>query len=557
MGWRRNRWRAGGWLLAVAIALLAALPGGTQTRRDTVVIGMVQEPDLLGPFSIMDAAGSVENAVFGSAAPFTDRWVRQPQMVEKLPTLKDGDWVVLPNKKMRVTWKLRRGFTWHDGRPVTALDWRFTFGVFRNPATPLVSRFIVNKVDNVLVPDPADPYTFVVQWNELWPLAGSTPFGGGYPLPRHLLESAYLKDPGRLNLLPYWRAPVGNGPYRFGEWVPGSHITLEGYERFALAAPRIKRVTFRFFLDSNTLLANQITGAVDATAINGFDCLAMEQIERRNPQIKTHYREGMGWERIDFNLDNEWLRDRRVRQAIASAVDRAAIAELSCSGGRQPVAHTWLTPRHPAGNPRVRKYDYDPARARALLQEAGFIPGTDGILRDAGGKRLELTIMTTAGNALREQIEVVMKEQLRQVGIDLRIDNRPASVFLGPILNRRQFPHLALYRSNFTPESIPFNRFHSSQIPSAENNWEGDNRAGWRNPENDRIWEQLISELDEKRRVQLLARQQEIFAEDLPSLPLFFALNLTTSHQALRGVRPTGLQGSYLPWNIWEWQWAP
>ena len=528
-----------------------AAPGG----RDTVVIGMAQEPDRLGAFSIMVAAAVVEHALFAQAAPFTDRWVRMPVMLEKLPSLKDGDWVLLPNNKMKVTWRLRRGFSWHDGRPVTALDWRFTYGVFRNPQTPQVSRFILNKVDNVLVPNPADPYTMIVQWNELYPFAGSLPFGGSFPLPRHLLEGAYLKDPDRLPAHSYWRAPVGHGPYRFVEWVPGSHITLEAYDRFPLGAPKIKRVTFRFILDTTVLQVNQITGALDATENTGFDCQAAEQIERRNPQIAVQFREAMRWERIDFNLDNEWLRDRRVRQAIAHAIDRAAIAELSCPGGRQPVAHAWLPPRHPGYNPNVKKYEYDPARAKALLAEAGFTPGLDGILRDRNGKRAEMTIMTTAGNALREQIELIIKDQLKDVGIDLRIDNRPPSVFLGPIVSRRQFPHMALYLSNFSPESMPFVRFHSSQIPSAENNWSGDNRAGWRNAENDRIWEQLASELDERTRIRLLRRQQEIFAEDLPSLPLYFALRLTTTHKALRGIRPTGLVDSYLTWNIWEWRW--
>ena len=552
------RRRCGAWLLALLLAAVIVTPpapAAAQGRRDAVTIGMAQEPDRLGAFSIMVAATVVEHGLFAEAAPFTDRWVRVPVAVEKIPTLKDGDWVLLPNGKMRVTWRLRRGFTWHDGRPVTALDWRFTYGMFRNPQTPQVSRFILNKVDNVLVPNPADPYTMVVQWNEFWPFAGSLPFGGSYPLPRHLLEGAYLKDPGRLPAHPYWRAPVGHGPYRFVEWVPGSHITLEAYDRFPLGRPKIKTVIFRFILDATVLQVNQITGAVDATENNGFDCLAGEQIARRNPQIAVQFREAMRWERIDFNLDNEWLRDKRVRQAIAHAIDRLAIAELSCPGGRQPVAHTWLPPRHPGYNPAVRKYPHEPARARQLLAEAGFTLGPDGILRDPTGKRVEMTIMSTSGNALREQIELLIKEHLREVGIDLRIDNRPASVLLGPVLTRRQFPHMILYLSNFSPESIPFNRFHSSQIPSAENNWEGDNRAGWRNPENDRIWEQLTSELDEKKRNSLLRRQQEVFAEDLPSLSLYFALRLTTTHRALRGIRPTGLVGSYLTWNIWEWQW--
>lgn len=551
-----KRFRSALVLVCVALLVMPLAPATGAPARDTVVVGLAQEPDQLGLFTIMAVAGVIHNAMWGYVAPFTDKWVRVPIMVEKLPTLKDGDWVALPNKKMRVTWKLKRGFTWHDGRPVTALDYRFTYGVVRNPLTPRQSRFIVDKIDNILVPNPNDPYTLVVQWNELWPFANSDPSGRQTIFPRHVLESAYLKDPATLDRHPYWRAPLTNGPYKFVEWVPGSHITLEAYDKWPLGKPRIKRIVFRFILDSTVLTANQISGDVQATEINNFGCEQMEQIERRNPQVQTNYKEALTWERFDFNLDNEWLKDRRVRQAIAHALDRAALANISCSGGRQPVAHSWLAPGHPASNPNVKKYNFDQARSRQLLAEAGFTPGPDGILRDASGKRVEMTIMTTAGNAVREQIEQVIKEQLKQVGIDLRIDNRPASVFLGPIISRRQFPFLAMYGSLFTPESVPFNRFHSSQIPTEANAWQGDNRAGWRNVENDRLWEQLISELDEKKRIALFHRQQEIFAEELPSLPLYFRLSLTTNYKALRNVKPTGLGTYYIPWNSWEWAWA-
>jgi peptide/nickel transport system substrate-binding protein len=542
--------------VVVALALPAAAPAALAQRRSVVTIGMAQEPDLLGPFSVMAAAGVIHNMLFGYVAPFNDKWQRQPGMAIKLPSLKDGDWVVLPNKKMRVTWKLRRDFTWHDGKPVSALAWRFTYGMFRNPqATPPAGgRFIVNKIDNVLVPNPSDPYEMVVQWNELWPFAGSEPFDQPYPLPRHILERAYLSDPGKMKAHPYWRLPVGSGPFKMTEWVAGSHMSFQAHDRFPLGAPAVKNVTVRFVLDSTVLQANTIAGGVDATEISNFSCLQMEQIGQRNPRANAHYREAMVWERIDFNLDDPWLKDRRVRQAIAFALDRKALAEVSCSGGRQPVAHSWMAPGHPAAHPNIKKYDHDPARARQLLAEAGFTMGSDGVLRDVAGRRVEMAISTTSGNSIREQIEVIIKEQLRQVGIDVRIDNRPASVFFGVMVPRRQFTHLAMYASLFTPESIPFDRFHTSQVPTPQNNWEGNNRAGWRNPENDRVWDQLISELDGQKRVELFRRQQEIFAEDLPSVPLYFRLDLTTFPKTMRNVRPVGLGTYYLPWNIWEWK---
>lgn len=548
--------RAGVLVLAVGLALSAASSAALAQRKDTLTFAMAQEPDILGPMGVMAAAGVVHNIIFAYAAPFNEKWKRVPVMVEKLPTLKDGDWQVLPNQKMRVTWKLKRGFTWHDGKPVTALDWRFTYGMMRNPLVPAISRFIVNKVDNILVPDVNNPYTMVVQWNELWPFAGSEPFGQPYPLPRHILERPYLSNPAQLRAHPYWRLPVGAGPYRMTEWVAGSHMSFEAYEKFLLGVPAIKRITLRFILDSTVLQANVITGTVEATDINNFNCLQMEQIAERNPRVSANYREAMVWERIDFNNDDVWLKDKRVRQAIGYALDRRAIAEVSCSGGRQPVAHTWMAPGHPAANPNVRKYDYDPARARALLAEAGFTMGPDGILRDPAGRRVEMSLSTTAGNSIREQIQQVMKEQLRQVGIDVRIDNRPAGVFFAAWVPRRQFPHMAMYASLFTPESVPFDRFHSKEIPTAANAWSGNNRVGWRNAENDQIWDQIINEIDEQKRNALIRRQQEIFAEDLPSLPLYFRLNLTTYPKAVRNVKPVGLGTYYLPWNIWEWKWG-
>jgi peptide/nickel transport system substrate-binding protein len=551
-GWQR----LGTLLLVIAMLGLAVQPAAHAQRRDAMTLAMAQEPDIIGPFSIMAATGVIHNILFGYAAPFNEKWERIPVMAEKLPTLKDGDWVVLPGNKMRVTWRLKRGFTWHDGRPVTALDWRFTYGLMRNPRSPSIARFVVNKVDNILVPNPNDPYTMVVQWNELWPFAGSEPFGQPYALPRHLLERAYLANPANLRAEPYFRLPVANGPYRMTEWVAGSHMTFEAYDKWPLGAPAIKRLTVRFILDATILQANVISGSVEGTDINNFSCLQMEQIAQRNARVNAHHREAMVWERIDFNNDDAWLKDKRVRQAIGYALDRKAIAEVSCAGGRQPVAHSWLAPGHPAAHPNIKKYDHDPARARALLAEAGFRPGPDGILRDGGGRRVEMEISTTAGNAIREQIQQIIKEQLRQVGIDVRISNRPASVFFGTYTTRRQFPHMAMYASLFTPESVPHDRFHSVGIPTAANNWSGNNRVGWRSAENDQVWDQIVAELDVEKRTALLRRQQELFAEDLPSLPLYFRLDLTTYPKAMQNVKPVGLGTYYLPWNIWAWKWG-
>lgn len=533
-------------LVAVLVCGFSA-PGAAAPASETVVIGVAQEPDAL-MFSGMQVSGEIQDILYAFMVRYNDRGQLIPQLVEKLPTVKDGDWQLLPGQKMRVTYKFKRGYTWHDGRPLTALDASWTYLMLRNPKSPTLSRFELKKIDYMLVPNPNDPYVLVVQWNEAYPFANL----GHSVFPQHVLEEAYVRDPGKLKAHKQATAPIGSGPYKFVEWVPGSHMTLEAYERFKEGPAKIKRIVFRFILDSTVLLANVIAGEIDVTATtNNFSLDQMADIERRNPQVAVHYTQGLIWERINLNLDDEFLRDKRVRQAIAFGINREEIAgKLFYS--KQPVAHTWLPPAHPAHNASVKKYPYDPSRARQLLGEAGYTLGPDGIMRASNGKRLELTIISTAGNAVREQIEVVMQDHLKAIGIDLKISNVPASVLVGTVIRRRTY-QMTMYSNFFGPTTIG-SFFHSNQIPSEANNFEGGNHMGWRNAENDRLLDQISQELDEGKRIQLLRRQQDLVAEDLPVIPLYFRVYLTTSKKALRNIKPGGFSG--ITWNAPEWGWA-
>lgn len=543
----------------LAMALVAAMAVGlyipsasAQQSKDTVVIGMAQEPDcLIMAFCQMAAGAAVaNNSVFAGMVDYNDKWQLFAHTVDKIPTLKDGDWELLPGGKMKITYRFKKGFTWHDGKPYTALDASWTNLVLRNPRSPTLSRTIIRKIDNMLVPDPKNPYTLVVQWSERYPFANT----GHTIYPQHVLEREYLRDPTGLKAHKQARFPVGNGPYKFTEWVPGSHLTLEAYDKYPLGVAKIKKQVWRFILDSTVLQANVIANQVDATEINNFSIEQMLEIEKRNPAQNAHYVPALIWEHIDLNHDNEWLKDKRVRQAIAHAINRE---ELSAKlfYGKQPVAHTWLPERHEGFNASVKKYNYDPARARALLTEAGFTAGPDGVLRDSKGQRFELIIMTTAGNAVREQVEQIIKEQMRVVGIDLRIDNRPAGVLFGQTTRRRQFPHMVMYAWVFNPLTLP-TLWHSNQIPTPANNFEGSNYPGWRNAENDKLVDQILEEIDTAKRIALLKKQQELWVEDLPSIPLYFRLSLTTASKKLSNVKPAGLSGTYINWNSETWGWT-
>lgn len=537
-------------VMAAAILLVITGPALAQ-RRDTVVIGIAQEPDnLVSIFSHMSAAVAVERPLLLSMIERDNRGTLFPRLVEKIPTVKDGDWVVQPDKRMRVTYRFKRGYTWHDGRPVTALDASWTYLMMRNPRSPTVSRVNLRSVDSMHAPDPAKPYTLVVQWSEPFPFANL----GHQIYPRHFLEREYLKDPAGLRNHANARAPIGNGPYRFVEWVPGSHIAFQAYDKFVEGAARIRRLVFRFVLDSRVLQASVIAGDIDVTLafLHNLSLDQMVEIERRNPQVTVYYLPSFVLEFIEFNLDNEWLKDKRVRHALIHAINREEISDRLFHG-KQPVAHTWLPPGHEGYHRSVKRYAHDPSRARQLLTEAGFMPGSDGILRDASGRRFELSLMTTAGHAIREQVQLVLKDQLRTVGIELKIDNRPAGVLFGVMSRRRQIPHMVMAAGGAGPTALPARLWHSSQIPTPENNFEGLNTSGWRNAENDRLIERIMTELDPVRRIQMLHRQQEIWAEDLPMIPLFYPLSTWTAKKTLKNVQPGPGAGILYALERWEW----
>ncbi len=539
-------------VLSVIALVMGAffIPVQAQGRRDNVTVVLGQEPQELfaGFVSNLLVESDVEAPIYCGLIKRHEDWKLYSEMAEKVPSLKDGDWKILPGKKMQITFKLKKGWKWHDGKDVTASDFVWTLRMRKNPRTPVVSRFLDDKIENVLAPD---PYTVTFQYQELYPYANE-----GYDvLPSHLLLRDYNRSPENFDKISYTRAPVHCGPYKLKEWVPGSHIELTASpETYGGEKPKISRIFFRFILDSTVMAANLMGNQGDATGTHNFtDPAQIDEIVQRNPQMNGHYDEGLVWEHVDFNMDNEWLKDKRVRQAIIYGINRDAMVQALFKG-RLPVAHTFFGPRHFAHHKDIKKYNFDAGRARQLLTEAGFTPNPDGILRDSRGRRFEMTIMTTAGAAVREQVEQIVKDQLRQVGIDLRIDNRPASVLFGQVTRERTFPHMVMYAWSSGPTTHYQTIWRSTEIPTRENNFVGQNTPGYRNPEVDRLITSSLEELDEAKRKDMLIKAQDLWAEDPPSIPLYFRLVINASRKGLQGYKPRGFGG--VPWNSEYWAWA-
>jgi len=278
--------------------------------------------------------------------------------------------------------------------------------------------------------------------------------------------------------------------------------------------------------------------------------LAFEK--RHGKKFNITYMPGLIYEHIDLMLDNPILKDQKIRQALMYALDRKAISE-QLFGGKQPVAHSSVNPLDWVFDENVVTYSFDLAKANALLDEAGWSNKVKGIRMNAAGEPLRFDIMTTAGNRTRELVQQVLQSQWKAVGIDIRIKNEPARIFFGETVTKRKFDAMAMFAWISAPESVPLTTLHSDDIPTAGNNWAGQNYTGYRNPEMNALLEVIETELDRGKRVALWYKLQNIYATDLPALPLYFRANAFILPKWLSGLTPTGHQ---FPTTLWVEDWA-
>ncbi len=557
----RNWWP--GALSALLACLVLASQVSAQSQpavgRDTVVIGTAFDPDILNlmfstspaVFPVLDIYATIFTQY---VARDNDTWAVFPQGVEYLPTVKSSTWTV-DGEKMTLVWKIKPR-RWHDGLPVTCADYVFSHTVARDKRVGAVDdrkQVLTNRIASVSCPQGADGREIMVQWNERYGYANQmvVPYGA---LPRHILEPFYRANPSTLKDGPFGIDPkvtIGDGPYRLVEWRRSVSVMVESVgDHPIFGTPKIRHIIWKVFPDPKAAVANLLSGTVDALNRLLFDD-ALELERQAKGRVKVVWAAGLNWEHIDFNLDNSLLADVRVRRALAHGINRVQISQ-QLFGGRQSVSHTYLPPRHPGYTEAVEKYPYDPARARRLLLEAGFAPGLDGVMRNAAGQRLQFEINTTAGQPIREQIEQIIQQQLRQIGVEITILNFPDRVLFGEISGRRKFRALAEYAFGFRPNEGCDGIYTSDGIPSETNNWTGNNYPGYRNAEMDRICKAISREIDEEKRNRLLNDSAKIFARDLPALPLFSRVIEGAAKPGLRnlvfGIEP-------VTWNAHRWYW--
>jgi peptide/nickel transport system substrate-binding protein len=258
------------------------------------------------------------------------------------------------------------------------------------------------------------------------------------------------------------------------------------------------------------------------------------------------------FEHLAVRLDNKHLAQKAVRQALLMAIDRKTIVAKLFDGKFQ-VAQSFKHPTQLGFDPKVRSYAFDPKGARKLLADAGYVPGTDGILVHPVHGRLSLDLVSTAGNRIRELVEQVLQTQLKAIGVEIVINNEPARVMFGETLRKRSFKGLVLYQADHAIDSVPFNFFHSTFIPRAENNYTGTNYSGLADPAMDKALVEATAALDPNQRAASFKQVLAIANEELPILPLYFPTSALVTPRWMTGLHNPKRWGGVTLW-IEEWR---
>lgn len=479
-----------------------------------------------------------------------------PVEAEYIPSTENGTWVV--NEKahtMKTIWKLKKGVKWSDGQPVTAADYVFAWKMYENNAVQVVSRDVADKVAKIETPD---PYTLVVYWKELSIWAQYGPTGAGV-YPAHVLKPIFDKDPSAVNSCDFNEHPVYSGPYEVQTWSHGNYIILKRNPHYWAGQGLLDNFVFYMTPDTNSMLMQLMAGKLDGTMAGvGIDIPQAEAAEK-NGLTKTFnilYIPSVYWEHVTLNLSDEFLKDVTLRKALMYALDRKEMSNRIFAGKR-PLCYGPVPSDFDAFNKaNIGKYPYDPSKARDMLKAAGYTWDKDGNLIAPNGKKVVLNIELPAGYAVREQ-EVTFMQHYWKKNLGITVNAVPKS--WGPMIDdwiHGTFQG-ALFAWGADPASIcSYTLYHSSQIPTEDNGWTGQNYTRIKNAELDK-WTTICNDsIDPNVRLNASKKIQAIVYDQLPELYLNFHVAVAVIRKGLVGydfpissVTPSTWNGQYWYWE--------
>ena len=486
----------------LALILLSTTACSHKPPADTAVMIIESSPTNLDPRVGTDAQSErIDKLLFDALVRRDEHFNLQPWIAER--------WEI-PDP-LTYVFHLRHDVRFHNGQPLTSADVKWTFDSLLNGSIRSAKSSTYGYVDHI---DAPDAYTVIFHLKQpfatlLWNLSdgaiGIVPAGSGDD---------------------FNRKPVGSGPFRFVSMTPDRDVLVERNPDYWGEVPKIPKVRFLVVPDATTRALELRKGSADA-AINALTPDTVVMLEK-DKDLVVDRAPGTIYTYIGLNLRDPILKDVRVRHAIAYALNRQPLIEYLWRGMAQPAASV-LPPQHWAYNPNVRQYPYDPQKARTILDEAGYKPASDGI-------RFHLTMKTSTEESTR-LLAAVLQQQLRDVGIALDIRSFEFATFYADVVKGAyQLYSLRWIGGNEDPDIFE-HIFDSASFPPKRAN-----RSFYSNPEVDALINEGRSTVDQEARRKAYFKLQEIVAEDVPYINLWYLDNVLVHTKRLRNVKlsPSG-----------------
>ncbi|HZV95134.1 MAG TPA: peptide ABC transporter substrate-binding protein [Candidatus Nitrosocosmicus sp.] len=484
-----------------------------------------------------------------------------PNLAAEIPTVQNGG---LARDGKSVTWKLKRGVNWHDGKPFSADDCVFTWEYCSDPATASVS---IGTYKDVKV-EKVDSHTIKITFPKPTPF-WADPFVGvrGMIIPKHLFEA--FKG-GNSREAPTNLKPVGTGPYKFADFKPGDMVRGELNPNYhmpnrpffdsiemkgggdAPSAARAVLQTGEFDYAWNMQVEDEQLKRWEQGGKGKADIVAGGNIEHIQCNFTDPWKEVDG-ERASIKTTHPSLSDPAVRQALNLLVDRASMQEQIY--GRTGIATANFLNQPSRFASKSTKWEFNVDKANQILEAAGWKKGSDGI-RAKDGKKLKFVYQTSI-NAPRQKTQAIVKQAAAKAGIEMEIKSVTASVyFSSDVANPDTYSHfytdIQMYTTTMTqPDPEQFMRqFLTEEVASKDNKWQGRNITRWRNDEFDKLHKASESELDPVKRAAMFIRMNELVIQNVVVIPVVFRPRVAAVANTLRAEQ-SGWDSDF--WALQNW----
>lgn len=516
---RHIRWQAViavvGVILVVVLLGYVALTTTTVTIPDTggtYVEGIAGRPSYINP--ILSQYNQVDrdlvSLIFSGLTTINERGEIIPSLARDWDVSDDG---------LVYTFYLRRDVLWHDGEPFTADDVLFTIEAIQDEdyqGAPVLSEMwrtvTVEKINDYTL-------TFTLQA----PLATFLDYTTIDILPQHLLAEVPASELPRNQ---FSVRPVGTGMYKIGE-VSSEHVILEANPDYFGEQPLLSKIEFKFYPDYQSVFAAYQQGEVEGVGqVLPEDLMAV----RKEENLRLYVARLSGYTLVFLNLDLPIFEEKEVRQALLWGIDRQRIIDQMLDG-QGVVAHSPIMPDSWAYNDDVFRYGYDPGKARDLLTEAGWADTDGDGVREKGDRSLEFVLLTNKDPERRQIIEEIAR-QLWEVGVKVLPVVEDSSWVVNEALRPRNFDAVLYSWGNLPSDPDPYLMWHSTQIGG-----DGQNYAGLDSRDIDELLEQARQSTDQGERAELYRDFQDMFADEVPALLLYYPVYNYAVDEMVKGVQ--------------------